>query len=623
MLEKINSQQDLKKLTLEEKKILAQEIREYILDIVSKNGGHLASNLGVVELTIALHSVFDVPKDKIVWDVGHQTYVHKILTGRKEELKTLRKLDGIAGFPKTNESESDCFNTGHSSTSISAALGMARARDIKNEHNSVLAVIGDGALTGGMAIEALNDAGYSRSKITVILNDNEMSISKNVGGLNMFLSKLRTKKLYTKSNVSAKKIILKIPVVGRPFVRLVQRAKRSIKQLIIPKMFFEDIGFTYLGPVDGHNIQELENILRLSKQVDTPVLIHVLTKKGKGYEIAEKNPDKFHSISPFNIETGETKKAKSKDYSAVFGEKLVSLAEKNDKIVAITASMKDGTGLTKFQKQFPKRFFDIGIAEQHAVGLAAGMAKAGMIPVVPIYSSFYQRAYDQVIHDVAIQNLPVIMCVDRAGIVGADGETHQGLLDMAFFRLVPNLTIMAPKNFKELEQMLEFAVNLNKPVVIRYPRGGEDSIDINTDLEINEGKAEILKDGTDITIVAIGKMVSRAYRVADKLKQNNIDAQVINARFLKPFDNNTVKNAIEKTKAVVTIEDGTIINGLATTVNELVINENLLGIKIKNFAYPDIYVKHGSVEELEKIYGLDEENITNEIEKMLKDEVLV
>ena len=623
MLEKINSQQDLKKLTLEEKKILAQEIREYILDIVSKNGGHLASNLGVVELTIALHSVFDVPKDKIVWDVGHQTYVHKILTGRKEELKTLRKLDGIAGFPKTNESESDCFNTGHSSTSISAALGMARARDIKNEHNSVLAVIGDGALTGGMAIEALNDAGYSRSKITVILNDNEMSISKNVGGLNMFLSKLRTKKLYTKSNVSAKKIILKIPVVGRPFVRLVQRAKRSIKQLIIPKMFFEDIGFTYLGPVDGHNIQELENILRLSKQVDTPVLIHVLTKKGKGYEIAEKNPDKFHSISPFNIETGETKKAKSKDYSAAFGEKLVSLAEKNDKIVAITASMKDGTGLTKFQKQFPKRFFDIGIAEQHAVGLAAGMAKAGMIPVVPIYSSFYQRAYDQVIHDVAIQNLPVIMCVDRAGIVGADGETHQGLLDMAFFRLVPNLTIMAPKNFKELEQMLEFAVNLNKPVVIRYPRGGEDSIDINTDLEINEGKAEILKDGTDITIVAIGKMVSRAYRVADKLKQNNIDAQVINARFLKPFDNNTVKNAIEKTKAVVTIEDGTIINGLATTVNELVINENLLGIKIKNFAYPDIYVKHGSVEELEKIYGLDEENITEKIEKMLKEEVLV
>ena len=623
MLEKINSPQDLKKLTLEEKKILAQEIREYILDIVSKNGGHLASNLGVVELTIALHSVFDVPKDKIVWDVGHQTYVHKILTGRKEELKTLRKLDGIAGFPKTNESEADCFNTGHSSTSISAALGMARARDIKNEHNSVLAVIGDGALTGGMAIEALNDAGYSRSKITVILNDNEMSISKNVGGLNMFLSKLRTKKLYTKSNVSAKKIILKIPVVGRPFVRLVQKAKRSIKQLIIPKMFFEDIGFTYLGPVDGHNIQELENILRLSKQVDTPVLIHVLTKKGKGYEIAEKNPDKFHSISPFNIETGEVKKAKSKDYSAVFGEKLVSLAEKNDKIVAITASMKDGTGLTKFQKQFPKRFFDIGIAEQHAVGLAAGMAKAGMIPVVPIYSSFYQRAYDQVIHDVAIQNLPVIMCVDRAGIVGSDGETHQGLLDMAFFRLVPNLTIMAPKNFKELEQMLEFAVNLNKPVVIRYPRGGEDNIDINTDLEIKNGKAEILKDGTDITIVAIGKMVSRAYRIADKLKQNNIDAQVINARFLKPFDNNTVKNAIEKTKAVVTIEDGTIINGLATTVNELVINENLLGIKIKNFAYPDIYVKHGSVEELEKIYGLDEENITEKIEKMLKDEVLV
>ena len=623
MLEKINSPKDLKKLTLEEKEILAEDIRKYILEIVSKNGGHLASNLGVVELTIALHSVFDVPKDKIVWDVGHQTYVHKILTGRKEQLKTLRQLNGIAGFPKTNESETDCFNTGHSSTSISVALGMARARDIKKEDNSVIAVIGDGALTGGMAIEALNDVGFSKCKMTIILNDNEMSISKNVGGLNMFLSKLRTKKLYTKSNISAKKIILKIPVFGKPFVRLIQKTKRSIKQLIIPKMFFEDIGMTYLGPVDGHNIQELENILRLSKQVDTPVLIHVLTKKGKGYEIAEKNPDKFHSISPFNIETGETKKAKSKDYSAAFGEKLVSLAEKNDKIVAITASMKDGTGLTKFQKQFPKRFFDIGIAEQHAVGLAAGMAKAGMIPVVPIYSSFYQRAYDQVIHDVAIQNLPVIMCVDRAGIVGADGETHQGLLDMAFFRLVPNLTIMAPKNFKELEQMLEFAVNLNKPVVIRYPRGGEDSIDINTDLKIEEGKAEILKEGNDVTIIAIGKMVARAYRVAERLKQKDIDVQVINARFLKPFDSNLVKSAIKKTNAIVTIEDGTIINGLATAVNEVIINENLLGTKIKNFAYPDIYVKHGSVDELEKIYGLDEENITRKVEKILKDEVLV
>ena len=620
MLEKINSPEDLKTLSIVEKTKLAEEIRKYILEVVSENGGHLASNLGVVELTIALHSIFNVPEDKIVWDVGHQTYVHKILTGRKEQLKTLRKLNGIAGFPKTKESETDCFNTGHSSTSISVALGMARARDIEGKNNAVIAVIGDGALTGGMAIEALNDAGYSKSKITVILNDNEMSISKNVGGLNMFLSKLRTKKLYTKSNISAKKIILKVPVVGKPFVKLVQRAKRSIKQLIIPKMFFEDIGFTYLGPVDGHNIQELENILRLSKQVDAPVLIHVLTKKGKGYEIAEKNPDKFHATSPFDIETGKSKKEKSKDYSKVFGEKLIELAENNDKIVAITASMKDGTGLTEFQKKFPKRFFDIGIAEQHAVGLAAGMAKAGMVPVVPIYSSFYQRAYDQVIHDVAIQNLHVVMCVDRAGVVGADGETHQGVFDMAFFRLVPNLTIMAPKNFKELENMLELAVSMDSPVVIRYPRGGEDKQPLEDVKPLEIGKAEILKSGKDITIVAIGKMVAKAMKVADILSKENIQAEVINARFLKPLDKETIISSLLKTKNLITIEDGTIIGGLASAVDEIIVSRmDLRNVNLKNYAYPDVYIQHGSVEELEKIYGLDIESIAEGAKDILSE----
>ena len=420
MLEKVNSIEDLKKLSIEDKKVLAKDLREFILKIVSENGGHLASNLGVVELTIALHSVFNVPEDKIVWDVGHQAYVHKILTGRKDKMSTLRKLNGIAGFPKTNEEESDCFNTGHSSTSISVALGMARARDIKDENNSVIAVIGDGALTGGMALEALNDAGYSGTRMTVILNDNEMSISKNIGGMNMLLSKLRTKRTYTKSSLSIKNMINKIPVIGKPFVKVVQRVKRSIKQLIIPKMFFEDIGFRYLGPVDGHNIEELERMLKITKELDGPVLLHVLTKKGKGYKIAENNPDKYHATSPFDIETGEAKKKKKKDYSKVFGDKLIELAKNNKNIVAITASMKDGTGLKEFQKEFPDRFFDIGIAEQHAVGLAAGMAKEGLIPFVPIYSSFYQRAYDQVIHDVAIQNLPVIMLVDRAGIVGQD-----------------------------------------------------------------------------------------------------------------------------------------------------------------------------------------------------------
>ena len=618
MLEKINSVEDLKKLNIAEKEELAKDIRKYILEIVSENGGHLASNLGVVELTIALHSVYNVPDDKIIWDVGHQTYVHKILTGRKEELKTLRKLNGIAGFPKTKESETDCFNTGHSSTSISAALGMARARDIMGKDNSVVAVIGDGALTGGMAIEALNDAGYSQCKMTVILNDNEMSISKNVGGLNMFLSKLRTKKLYTKSNISAKKIILKIPLVGKPFVRVVRRVKRSIKQLIIPKMFFEDIGFTYLGPVDGHNIQELENILKLSKQVEAPVLVHVLTKKGKGYKIAEENPDKFHSTGPFNIETGESKSKKKDDYSKVFGKKLVELAKNNSKIVAVTASMKDGTGLTEFQKQYPDRFFDVGIAEQHAIGFAAGMAKAGMIPVVPIYSSFYQRAYDQVIHDVAIQELPVVMCVDRAGAVGADGETHQGLLDMAFFRLVPNLSILAPKDFKELENMLEFAVNLGKPVVIRYPRGGEDNYQFNSENQIELGKAELLKDGEDITIIAIGKMVARAMKIAEKLQKEDIKATVINSRFLKPLDKEKIKESVIKTKIVVTIEDGTIINGLATAVSEVIAENGIKDKKILNYAYPDKFIQHGSVAELEKIYGLDEEKIYNDILKEMK-----
>ena len=615
MLENINSPEDLKKLSILEEQKLAEEIRKYILEIVSKNGGHLASNLGVVELTLALHKIFDFKKDKIIWDVGHQAYVHKILTGRREELKTLRKLNGIAGFPKTSESPYDFFNTGHSSTSISSALGIARARDLKDENYSVLAVIGDGALTGGMALEALNDVGYSKTKMTIILNDNEMSISHNIGGLNMFLSKLRTKKMYTRTNIIIKKRINKIPIIGKAIVKMVQKIKRSIKQLIIPKMFFEDIGFTYLGPVDGHNLEELQSILTLSKQIDNPVLIHVLTKKGKGYEIAEKNPDKFHATGPFNIETGESQNKKGKDYSKVFGDKLIKLARKNKKIVAITASMKDGTGLTEFSKEFPNRFFDIGIAEQHALGLAAGMAIEGMIPFVPIYSSFYQRGYDQVIHDIALQNLPVIMCVDRAGIVGADGETHQGTLDMAFFRLVPNLTILAPKDFQELEDMLEFAVELKKPVVIRYPRGGEDKEPFEKHQKIEEGKAEIIKEGKDISILTIGKTVARGIKIAKKLQNINIDAEVMNVRFLKPLDVETLKNSIEKTKNVITIEDGTIINGLGTSIKELIVDNHMEDVEVKAYAYPDKFIQHGSVEELEKIYGLDEDSIIEDIQK--------
>lgn len=622
MIEKINSSEDVKNLNIEEKKQLAKEIREYILNIVSENGGHLASNLGVVELTIALHSVFDMPYDKIIWDVGHQSYVHKILTGRREKLKTIRNLDGLAGFPKINESKADCFNTGHSSTSISAALGMARARDIKHEDNSVVAIIGDGALTGGMALEALNDAGASKTNIKVILNDNEMSISKNIGGVNMLLSKLRTKKMYTKSNISMKRVVNSIPILGKQTVKIVQTIKRSIKQLIIPKMFFEDIGFTYLGPVDGHDIDQLENLFMLSKRVSGPVLIHVLTKKGRGYKFAEENPDRFHATGPFFIETGKSKVNKKIDYSKVFGDKLIQLAKRNSNIVSITASMKDGTGLKEFQKYFPDRFFDIGIAEQHAITLAAGMAKEGIIPVVPIYSSFYQRAYDQVIHDVAIQNLPVIMCVDRAGIVGQDGETHQGLLDLAFFRVVPNLNIMAPKDFKELEDMLEFSVDLGKPVIIRYPRGSEDKIKFEKHEEIKLGEAEILKQGKDVTIIGIGKTVAKAMKVARKLEEVNINVEVINARFLKPLDKNKIINSIKKTKKVYTIEDGTMINGLGTAIQELIVEEKICNINMQKFAYPDEFIKHGKVDELEELYDMDTEkiyvNILKDINKHIK-----
>jgi len=472
ILEKLNSIKGLRNLKLEDKEILAENIRDELLKTVSKTGGHLASNLGVVELTIALHSAFDTPKDSIIWDVGHQTYVHKILTGRKNKMDTLRQLDGIAGFPKTSESEFDCFNTGHSSTSISVALGMARANKLAHKEEKVVAVIGDGSLTGGMAQEALSDAGSSGADITVVLNDNEMSISKNVGGITSFLNKLRTKKFYTKTNSKVKKALAKIPFIGKLGVKIIQKLKRGVKQIFISKMYYEDIGFTYLGPVDGHNIEKLESVFNLSKTIKGPVLIHVVTKKGKGYELAEKNPDKFHSTPAFDIETGMPIVEKQPDYSSILGKKLSELARKDEKIIAVSAAMIEGTGLEDFRKEFPNRTFDVGIAEQHALGLAAGMAKKGLKPVVPIYSSFYQRAFDQVIHDVCLQNLPVVMCVDRAGIVGNDGETHQGIFDMSFFSLIPNITIMAPKNFEELEKMLENVEKENSPVVMRYPRGG-------------------------------------------------------------------------------------------------------------------------------------------------------
>ena len=607
MLERINKTNDVSKLNSSEKIELASEIREYILDIVSKNGGHLASNLGCVELTIALESVFDLNKDKIVWDVGHQCYTHKILNGRKDSLKTLRKFKGISGFPKTSESFTDCFNTGHSSTSISAAMGIAQARDLKKKDYNVIAVIGDGALTGGMAMEALNHVGSTNTRMIVILNDNEMSISKNIGGINKLLTRLRTIKGYNKSNNKVKKLINKIPVVGRVSVDLISRTKNGIKQLVIPGMYFEEIGFRYLGPVDGHNISEMEKILSGAKELDGPTLIHVITKKGKGYSYAEENPSKFHGISPFNKETGEIISKSSSNFSKVFGHELVRLASKNKKIVAITAAMRDGVGMGEFASKFPDRFYDVGIAEGHAITFAAGLSSSGMIPVVSIYSSFYQRCYDQVIHDVCLQKLHVIMCVDRAGIVGADGDTHQGLYDMAFFRSVPNLAIFSPRNYNELSKILEFSIKYDGPIVIRYPRGGEDTDNYPVP-SIKYGKSQLLEEGEDISIISIGKSVSKGIEVSNMYKDVNINCDLINCRFLKPIDSKCIVNSINKTGRVIVIEDGTILNGLCTTIKELIVDNNL-NCKIKSYAYPDKFIEHGSVVELEKKYKMNSEFI--------------
>lgn len=615
ILKKINGPEDLKKLNVSEKQVLAEEIRKEILEVVSKNGGHLASNLGVVELTIALHSVFNTPDDKIIWDVGHQCYTHKILTGRKEQFSTLRKLNGIAGFPKVCESEYDTFNTGHSSTSISVATGMARAKKLMgDDQTKVIAVIGDGSMTGGMALEALNDAGSSKTNIIVILNDNEMSISKNVGGIPLFLSKLRGRKFYSKSNEGVKKFMLQVPVIGNPTVKIVQKIKDAIKQILLPNMFFEDIGFTYLGPVDGHNIDKLESILETSKKISGPVLVHVITKKGKGYKFAEETPENFHGVSSFDLKTGEKIKKSGKDYSKVFGEKLVELAEKNEKIVAVTAAMKDGTGLKSFSEKFPDRFFDVCIAEQHAIGMIAGMAKEGLKPVLAIYSSFLQRGYDQLVHDIALQKLPVVICIDRAGIVGNDGETHHGIFDLSFLSSIPNLTVMAPKDFEELKNMLEFAVNFNGPILIRYPRGGENH-KFTRKLSIKLGKAELIRQGKDITIIGIGKTVGKAVEVAELLKKQNINSEVINARFLKPLDEKFIVKSIKKTGRVATIEDNTLKGGLGSSVIELVNKFNLQNIKVETFGYDDCFVPHGGTEELEKIYKQDVESIAEQLAK--------
>lgn len=615
-LENIHSPDDIKTLSEQQLAALAEEIRHFLIHKVSKTGGHLASNLGVVELTLAIHKIFKTEKDKIVWDVGHQSYVHKVLTGRREQFDTLRKFGGLAGFPKTCESEHDCFNTGHSSTSISAALGIARARDLKNENYSVVAVIGDGAMTGGMAYEALNDAGRSNSNFIVILNDNEMSIGQNVGAMSRYLSKLRTDPFYTKTKEDLDNFLGRMPNFSKKAKHVLSKFKGTVKYLFTPGMFFEQLGYKYYGPVDGHNIEEISKTLIAAKKIKGPVLIHLNTQKGKGYSFAEESPDVFHGIAPFEVETGETFGTSSPDYSAVFGETLTTIAASNYKVVAISAAMVKGTGLGKFSSEFPNRFFDVGIAEQHAVTSAAGLSVNGMVPVVAIYSSFLQRAYDQIVHDVATQNLHVVFAIDRAGIVGDDGETHQGVFDLSFLSHIPNLTIMAPADYYELRQMLDYAINQQSgPIAIRYPRGkGKDCLAQR--IPLKSGKSAVLKDGEKVCLLAVGSMVETALQTAELLVSEGISAAVVSSRFVKPIDEELVIDCAKKFDYLVTLEDNCKFGGFGSKVLEL-LNFKGLKTKLTILGMPDEFVPHGARNILLKNLKLDAESIAENIRENL------
>jgi len=619
ILSQYNDLRDLKKMNYEELSLLAKDIRDLIIDVVSKNGGHLASNLGVVELTIALHKSFNSDIDKIIWDVGHQSYVHKILTGRKDLFPTIRKYKGISGFPKRRESPHDVFDVGHSSTSISAGLGYALSRDIKEEKYNVVSVIGDGAMTAGMAFEALNHAGDTGTKLIVILNDNEMSISENVGGLSKYLNKIRTAPTYFKVKEDVEAILNRIPGIGKQVFRTAERAKDSVKYFLVPGMFFEDLGFKYLGPIDGHNISDMVRELERAKKIDGPVLIHVITKKGKGYEPAEVNPDKFHGSSPFDISTGiSLKKPSNPSFSEILGETLINLAEKDDRVVAITAAMPEGTGLGKYREKYKSRFFDVGIAEQHGVTLAAGLASNKLKPYFVVYSSFLQRGYDQVLHDVCIQELPVVFAIDRAGLVGDDGETHHGVFDLAYLSHIPNMTIMAPRDKSEFISMLEFSKDYMGPIAIRYPRGEcYNILEENERTEIEFGKAEVLTKGKDIAIFAIGKMVERGYEVAEELNKQGNSITLINGRFIKPLDEDLIKEIAETHTLIVTIEDNVKTGGFGSCVNDVLIENNYKD-QILNIALPDAFIEHGNVDQLYKQNSMDTEGILNRILKIIK-----
>ena len=613
LLDKINQPNDIKKLEKEELKDLAQEIREFLINKISTTGGHLASNLGVVELTMALHLVLNLPEDKIVWDVGHQAYTHKILTGRREGFDVLRKYGGMSGFPKRKESSCDCFDTGHSSTSISAALGYVQAREIQGQDYTVVAVIGDGALTGGMAYEALNNAARLKENFIIILNDNNMSISENVGGMSSYLGNLRTADSYNGIKESVANTIGKNLVHGDKVMKNLIKIKSGIKQLFIPGMFFEDMGIKYLGPVEGHNLEKLVKALKEAKKVKGPVLVHVMTHKGHGYVPAERHPSRFHGTEPFDIETGLPLARKKKpSYTNVFSTVMVKLGSRNERVVAITAAMPDGTGLKRFRNMYTERFFDVGIAEEHAVTFAAGLAAGGMIPIVAIYSSFLQRAYDQIIHDVCIQNLPVVFAIDRAGLVGSDGETHQGIFDISFLSGIPNMHIMAPKNKWELSDMMKFAVEFPAPIAIRYPRGEayDEFKEYRTPVVL--GKSETLYDEDEIALFAFGSMVKTAKEARDELKKIGYNCSLINARFAKPFDEEKIKELAEEHKLIVTLEEGVRLGGLGERVKNFVAEKNL-DVKVEIIAIPDEYVEHGNVDILKKEVGVDTESVVKRI----------
>ncbi len=618
ILNKIVQANDIKKINPEDYDDLAREIREFLLEKISITGGHLGSNLGTVELTMALHLCLDLPKDKIIWDVGHQAYTHKILTGRQSGFESLRKFQGMSGFPKRKESDCDAFDTGHSSTSISAGLGLVAARDIKGEDHTVVAVIGDGALTGGMAYEALNNASKLDTNFIIILNDNNMSISENVGGMSNYLNNVRTATNYLGFKEGIQGTLEKIPKVGDVFVETLRRAKSSIKQLVIPGMFFEDMDITYLGPVEGHNIGALTRAIMDAKRCRNSVIVHVITQKGRGYAPAVKYPARFHGTDPFDIKTGHPLKVKEKsNYTDVFANIMVKLGRRNQKVVAITAAMPDGTGLNKFRQEFPERFFDVGIAEEHAVTFAAGLAAGGLYPIVTIYSSFLQRGYDQMIHDVCIQNLPVIFAIDRAGIVGSDGETHQGIFDLSYLSSIPNMTVMAPKNKWELSYMMKYAVLRKAPVAIRYPRGEayDGLVEYRAPMEYATG--EPIYEESEIALVAVGSMVKTAVTIRERLKAKGQAVSLYNARFVKPIDEEMIHAISKNHRLLVTMEENVASGGYGEKVREYIQRMNL-PIQLKVIAIPDAYVEHGNVELLRKEIHIDEDSIMEAIQEAEK-----